>query len=329
MSHTMLRAVLQKSALAVVALALLINNSAYAQAYPAKPIKFVIPFPPGNTTDIMTRLIAPKLTERMGQPVIVENRAGASGMLGLEFVARSAPDGYTIAAGQGGNLVVLPHTSKNIPYDSLKDFVPIAVSTSNYLGIVAHPGAPFKSIAEMIAYAKANPGRLTVATNGEGGFPHLAFEHLRMMGDFSFTHVPYKGSAQIVTDVIGGQVQAAIDGITGLAPHARSGRVRLLAITNKTRVSLWPDTPTAAETVPGYESGGWFGYVAPAGTPREIVVKLNEEINRAMKLPEIAEKLAAAGLIVVAESPEYFGDIIKSDYAKYGKLMRDIGFQRQ
>jgi tripartite-type tricarboxylate transporter receptor subunit TctC len=325
----MLRAVLQKSALAVFAVAFLISSGAFAQAYPAKPIKFVIPFPPGNTTDIMTRLIAPKLTERMGQPVIVENRAGASGMLGLEFVARSAPDGYTIAAGQGGNLVVLPHTSKNIPYDSLKDFVPIAVSTSNYLGIVAHPGAPFKSIAEMIAYAKANPGRLTVATNGEGGFPHLAFEHLRMMGDFSFTHVPYKGSAQIVTDVIGGQVQAAIDGITGLAPHARSGRVRLLAITNKTRVALWPDTPTAAETVPGYESGGWFGYVAPAGTPREIVVKLNEEINRAMKLPEIAEKLAAAGLIIVAESPEYFGDIIRSDYAKYGKLMRDIGFQRQ
>ena len=329
MSHPMLRDVLQKSALAVFAVAFLISSGAYAQTYPAKPIKFVIPFPPGNTTDIMTRLIAPKLTERMGQPVIVENRAGASGMLGLEFVARSAPDGYTIAAGKGGNLVVLPHTSKNIPYDSLKDFVPIAVSTSNYLGIVAHPGAPFKSIAEMIAYAKANPGRLTVATNGEGGFPHLAFEHLRMMGDFSFTHIPYKGSAQIVTDVIGGQVQAAIDGITGLAPHARSGRVRLLAITNKTRVALWPDTPTAAETVPGYESGGWFGYVAPAGTPREIVVKLNEEINRAMKLPEIAEKLAAAGLIIVAESPEYFGDIIRSDYAKYGKLMRDIGFQRQ
>jgi tripartite-type tricarboxylate transporter receptor subunit TctC len=329
MSHTMLRGTLQKSALAVFALALLISSGAFAQAYPSKPIKFVIPFPPGNTTDIMTRLIAPKLTERMGQPVIVENRAGASGMLGLEFVARAAPDGYTIGVGQGGNLVVLPHTSKNIPYDSLKDFVPIAVSTTNYLGIVANPGAPFKSIAEMIAYAKANPGRLTVATNGEGGFPHLAFEHLSIMGDFKFTHVPYKGSSQIVTDVIGGQVQAAIDGITGLAPHVRSGRLRLLAITNKTRAALWPDTPTAAETVPGYESGGWFGYIAPAGTPREIVLKLNEEINRAMKLPEIVEKLAAAGLLVVAESPEYFGDIIKSDYAKYGKLMRDIGFQRQ
>jgi len=302
---------------------------AFAQPYPSKPIKIVIPFPPGNTTDIMSRLIGPKITERLGQQVIVENRPGASGMLGLDFVAKAAPDGYTIAAGQGGNLVVLPHTSKNIPYDALKDFVPIAVSTTNYLGIVANPDAPFKTVGEMIAYAKANPGKLTVATNGEGGFPHLAFEQLRVSGGFTFTHIPYKGSAQIVTDVIGGQVQAAIDGITGLAPHARSGRVRLLAITNKTRVALWPGVPTAAEDVPGYESGGWFGYVAPARTPREIVLKLNEEINRAMKLPEVSEKLIAAGLIVVAESPEYFGDIIRSDYAKYGKLMRDIGFQPQ
>jgi len=303
--------------------------AAMAQTYPTKPIKIVIPFPPGNTMDIMTRLIGPKMTERLGQPIVAENRPGASGMLGLDFVAKAPPDGYIIAAGQGGNLTVLPHTSKNIPYDPLKDFVPIAVSTTNYLGIVANPDSPFKSVAEMIAYAKANPGKLTVATNGEGGFPHLAFEHLRLMGAFSFAHIPYKGSAAIATDVIGGQVQVGIDGITGLAPHVRSGRLRLLAITNKTRVPLWPDTPAAAETVPGYESGGWFGYVAPAGTPRAIVLKLNEEINRAMKLPDVSDKLVTAGLAVVAESPEYFGEIIRSDYAKYGKLVRDIGFQPQ
>jgi tripartite-type tricarboxylate transporter receptor subunit TctC len=304
-------------------------SATMAQSYPTKPIRIVIPFPPGNTTDIMTRLIGPKMSERLGQPIVVENRPGASGMLGLDFVAKAVPDGYTLAAGQGGNLVVLPHTSKNVPYDALKDFLPIAVSTTNYLGIVAYPEAPFRSIGEMISYAKANPGKLTVATNGEGGFPHLAFEHLRVMGGFTFTHVPYKGSAAIATDVIGGQVQVGIDGITGLAPHVRSGRLRLLAITNKTRVPLWPDTPAAAETVPGYESGGWFGYVAPAGTPRAIVLKLNEEINRAMKLPDVSDKLVIAGLIVVTESPEYFGEIIRSDYAKYGKLTRDIGFQPQ
>jgi len=149
------------------------------------------------------------------------------------------------------------------------------------------------------------------------------------MGGFTFTHIPYKGSAAIATDVIGGQVQAAIDGITGLTPHVRSGRLRLLAITNRTRVPLWPDTPAAAETVRGYESGGWFGYVAPAGTPRAIILKLNEEVNRAMKLPDVSDKLVTAGLIVVAESPEYFGEVIRGDYAKYGKLVRDIGFQPQ
>src|SRR6266446_9498333 len=161
---------------ALAAFALGFSAAAFAQSWPSKPIKIIVPFPPGNTTDIMSRLIGPRITERLGQPVLVENRPGASGMLGLDFVAKAAPDGYTLAAGQGGNLVVLPHTSKNIPYDPLKDFAPIAVSTTNYLGIVAHPAAPFKSIGEMVAYARANPGRLTVATNGEGGFPHLAFE---------------------------------------------------------------------------------------------------------------------------------------------------------
>ena len=317
--------VLRVFAMALVASA----SAAMAQSYPTKPIKIVIPFPPGNTTDIMTRLIGPKMTERLGQPIVVENRPGASGMLGLDFVAKAAPDGYILAAGQGGNMVVLPHTSKYIPYDALKDFAPIAVSTTNYLGIVAYPEAPFKSVGEMISYAKANPGKLTVATNGEGGFPHLAFEHLRVMGGFTFTHVPYKGSAAIATDVIGGQVQVGIDGITGLAPHARSGRLRLLAITNRARVPLWPDTPTAGEAVPGYESGGWFGYVAPAGTPRNIISRLNEEINRAIVFPDISEKLVGAGLIIVTESPEYFGNLIRSDYAKYGKLVRDIGFQLQ
>jgi len=302
---------------------------AQAQPYPAKPIRLIVPFPPGNTMDIMSRLIGPKIAERLGQQVVVENRPGASGMLGLDFVAKAAPDGYTIGAGQGGNLTVLPHTSKSVPYDALKDFAPIAVSTTNYLGIVANPGAPFKTVGEMIAYAKANPGRLTVATNGEGGFPHLAFEHLRTMAKISYTHVPYKGSAAIATDVIGGQVQAAIDGITGMAPHIKSGRLKLLAVTNPTRVELWPETPAAAEDLPGYASGGWFGYVAPAATPRAIVLKLNEEINRAMRQPEVSEKLVAAGLIVVNESPEHFAEVIRSDYAKYGKLVKDIGFTPQ
>ena len=314
---------------AVAALALVLSAGVQAQAWPSKPIKLIIPFPPGNTTDIMARLIAPRMSERLGQPVIVENRPGASGMLGLDLVAKAAPDGYTIGAGQGGNLVVLPHTSKNIPYDALKDFSPIAVSTTNYLVVVGSTGAPFKTLPEMIAWARANPGKLTVATNGEGGFPHLIFEHLRMMGDFSFNHIPYKGSAQIATDLIGGQVQAGVDGVTGLTPHIKSGRINLLAVTSRTRTPQWPDAAAAAEAVPGYESGGWFGYVGPAGIARDIVARLNDEINRAMKSPEVADKLVATGLNMVYEPPEYFAEMIKSDYAKYGKLVKDIGFKPQ
>jgi tripartite-type tricarboxylate transporter receptor subunit TctC len=226
-------------------------------------------------------------------------------------------------------MVVLPHTSKNIPYDPLKDFAPISVTTFNYLAIVADPKAPFKTIGEMVRYAKANPGKLTVATNGEGGFPHLAFEHLRTMGGFTYTHVPYKGSAAIATDIIGGQVMAGIDGITGMTPHIKSERLRLLATTNKTRPALWPNHPAASEDVPGYDSGGWFGYAAPAKTPREIVLRLNEEINRAMRTPDIVEKLEAAGLIIRTESPEFFAQVLKADYDKYGKLVKDIGFVPQ
>jgi tripartite-type tricarboxylate transporter receptor subunit TctC len=261
--------------------------------------------------------------------VIVENRPGASGMLGLDSVARAAPDGYTIAAGQGGNLAVLPHTSKNVPYDALKDFTPIAVSTANYLVVVGATSAPFKTLAEMIAWARANPGKLTVASNGEGGFPHLIFEQLRMMAGFSFNHIPYKGSAQIASELMGGQVMAGVDGVTGLTPHIKSGRINLLAVTSKGRTPQWPDAPAAAEAVPGYESGGWFGWVGPAGMPREIVARLNEEINRAMRHPDVAEKLVATGLTMIYESPEYFAELIRSDHAKYGKLVKAIGFKPQ
>jgi tripartite-type tricarboxylate transporter receptor subunit TctC len=181
----------------------------------------------------------------------------------------------------------------------------------------------------MIAWARANPGKLTVASNGEGGFPHLIFEQLRMMAGFSFNHIPYKGSAQIATELMGGQVMAGVDGVTGLTPHIKSGRINLLAVTSKARTPQWPDTPAAAEAVPGYESGGWFGWVGPAGMPREIVVRLNEEINRAMKHPDVVEKLTSAGLSMVYESPDYFAELIRSEYAKYGKLVKAIGFKPQ
>ncbi len=319
----------QLRVLVLAAFALGFASAAFAQSYPSRPVKVIVPFPPGDAADILSRLIGPKVSERMGQPVIVENRAGASGQIGLEVLKNAAADGYTIGVGQGGNLVVAPHTYKKLPYDPLKDFVPVAILATNYLAVVANPGVPFKSAAEMVAWAKANPGRLTLATNGEGGFPHLAFEHLAVMGDFKFQHIPYKGAAQIITDVMGGQVQLGIGAYTSLSPHVLSGRVRLIAVTNPVRVPNKPELPLFAEAVPGYDSRGWFGYVAPAATPREIVARLNDEINRAMKLPDVSEKMVAAGLIIVTEPPEFFGDMIRSDYAKYGKLARDIGFKPQ
>jgi len=322
MALTMTRALALAAACALA-------GTAAAQSYPSKPIRIIVPFPPGNTIDIMSRLIGPKIAERLGQNVIVDNRAGAAGQLGLELGAHAAPDGYTLIAGQGGNLVVMPHTYKKIPYDPLKDFVPIALSTTNFLALVVHPSVPFKGVKDLIAYAKANPGKLTFASNGEGGFPHMTIELFRVMGGFTYLHVPYKGSSQIATELIGGHVDAAIDGITGLTPHIRSGRLRLLAVTNPTRVAQFPDAPAIAETLPGYDSRGWFGYLAPAGTPREIVVLMNQEINRAIALPDVKDKLVSAGLIVVAESPEFFAATLKSDYAKYGKLIHDIGFQPQ
>lgn len=314
---------------ALLACAMLLPGAALSQSYPARPIRIIIPFPPGNTVDIMARLIGPKITERLHQNVIVDNRAGASGQLGLELGARAAPDGYTLVGGQGGNLVVAPHTYKKLPYDPLKDFAPIALSTTNYLGLVVNPSVPFRTVKDLVAYARANPGKLAFASNGEGGFPHMTIELLRTMAGFTYLHVPYKGSAEIATQIIGGHVDAAIDGITGMTPHIRSGKLRLLGVTNPARVAQFPDVPAIAESVPGYDSRGWFGFLAPAGTPREIVAVLNQEINRAIALPDVKDKLVAAGLIIVTEPPEFFTQTLRSDYEKYGKLIRSIGFQPQ
>jgi len=303
--------------------------SAHAQSYPSRPIKVIVPFPPGDAADILARLIGPKVQERTGQAMVVENRPGASGQLGMGVLREAAADGYTIGVGQGGNLVVAPHTYRKIPYDPLKDFVPVALLATNYLAVIANPNVPFKDAAEMVAWAKANPGRLTLATNGEGGFPHLAFENLAAMGGFKFQHIPYKGASQIAGDVIGGQVQLGIGAYTSLSPHVTSGRARLIAVTNPVRVPNKPELPIFADAVAGYDSRGWFGYVAPAGTPRDIVRKLNDEINRAMRQPDVSEKMVAAGLIIVTESPEFFAQVLKSDYDKYGKLVKDIGFTPQ
>ena len=320
-----------KGSLSLLVLAVtLASSSLHAQQYPTKPIRFVVPFPPGDSLDIMSRLITPALVERLGQNIIVDNRPGAAGQLGLDIGAHAPPDGYTVVGGQGGNMSVQPHTYKKLPYDPLKDFTPVALSTTNYLVLIASPNAPFKNVQEMVAYAKSSKGKLSFASNGEGGFPHMSMEMLRVQaGLFDYTHVPYKGAAQIMTDMMSSRIDTTILGIGSVTPYIKAGRVRLLAVTSPSRQDLWPDIPAIAEVLPGYDSRGWFGYVAPAGTPKQVVAILNREINRAMSAPDVKEKLNAIGLAVVTESPEWFGRVLKTDYEKYGKLIKAIGFQPQ
>jgi tripartite-type tricarboxylate transporter receptor subunit TctC len=261
--------------------------------------------------------------------MVVENRAGASGQIGMALLKDAPADGYTIGVGQGGNMVVAPHTYKKLQYDPLKDFAPVALIATNYLAVIANNNVPFKDAREMVAWAKANPGKLSLATNGEGGFPHLAFEHFAAIAGFKFQHVPYKGASQIATDVIGGQVQLGIGAYTSMSPHVNSGRAKLIGVTNDVKVPNRPELPLLADAAPGYDSRGWFGYVAPAGVSPEIVRRLNEEINHAMRQPDVAEKMTNAGLIITTESPEFFAGLLKSDFEKYGNLAKSIGFVPQ
>jgi tripartite-type tricarboxylate transporter receptor subunit TctC len=310
-------------------IALLAAGLVSAQSYPAKPIRVIVPYPPGNTADIVARLVSVKLTEKLGQNVVIENRAGASGQIGLEATMRTPADGYTLTVGQAGNFVVAPHTYKKLPYDPLRDFAPVAQMATNYLALVVHPTTPFKTPRDLAAYAKAHPGKVVIGTNGEGGFPHLSMELLRTQAGFTYLHVPYKGSGQIAIEIIGGQVDAAMEGYTSMLPYLQSGKLRLLGISAPQRDPALPDLPTIGESIKGYESLGWFGFFAPAGTPRDVVLLLNKTVNEAIASPDVREKMLTAGLMPVNATPEAYAAILQRDYAKFGKVVKQIGFQPQ
>ena len=301
------------------------TGTALAQKYPTKTIRVIVPQLPGDACDTFARLLGQKMSEHLGQQLVVDNRPGASGTIGLALTAQAPADGYTIACGQGGNMSVIPHTMKNVPFDALKDFAPVALVATNYLALVVNPGTPYKTVGEFVKYLKANPGKVAFATNGEGAFLHMATELFRSQVGFEYLHVPFKGVPQIGQELMAGSVQAAFSSFTGIYPFVTSGRVRLLGIAKATRAPNYPDLPTIAETVPGFSSGGWFGFVAPAKVPKEIIAILNREMNAAMKVPDIRQKLEVLGLDVWTESPEYLGALMKSEYDKYGKVARDIG----
>jgi tripartite-type tricarboxylate transporter receptor subunit TctC len=301
-----------------------VSGAALAQNYPTRPVRIIVPQAPGDPCDTFARMLGQHMSERLGQPFVADNRPGASGTIGLALAAKAPADGYTFACGQGGNMSVIPHTMKNVPYDAMKDFQPVALIATNYLALVVAPNTPFKNVAEFVKYLKANPGKVSFATNGEGAFMHMTTEVFRSFVNFDYVHVPFKGVAPAAAEVMAGRVDATFGSFTGLYPFIKAGRVRLLGIAKATRAPNYPDYPTIAETVPGFTSGGWFGFVAPAKVPKEIIAILNREANAAMKRPDVRAKLEALGLDVWTESPEHFGALMKSEYEKYGKVARDI-----
>lgn len=303
--------------------------AAFAQTYPNKAIRVVIGALSGDACDVLSRLIGAKMSERLGQPLVIDNKPGASGTIGMALVAKAAPDGYTLGCGQGGNLSVAPHAMRNPPFDAIRDFTGVALFATNYLALVVNPQLPYRTVADLVAFMKANPGKVSFATNGEGAFLHFATEHFRSFVGFEYLHVPFKGVAQMAQEIIGGRVDAAFTSFTGAYPFVTGGKLRLLGIAKATRAPNYPDFPTIAETVPGFTSGGWFGLVAPSGTPRAIVELLNREANAAMRDPDVREKMTALGLDIWNESPDYLTDLMRSDFEKYGKLARDVGIAKQ
>ena len=299
----------------------------HAQApYPNKPVRLVVPFPAGGTTDILARAVAQKLTETMGQTVVIDNRPGAGGNIGAELVAKAPPDGYTLLMGTVGTHAINASLYARMPYDHVRDFAPVILVAGVPNVLVIHPSVPVNSVQELIAYGKANPGKLNFASSGAGTSIHLAAELFKTMSGVQMTHVPYKGSAPALADLLGGQVQLMFDNLPSALPHIKSGKLKALAVTSLQRSTTVPDLPTIAESgLPGFDANSWFGILAPAGTPKEIIDRLNSEVAKWLASPEAREKLASQGAIPAGRSPEDFAQHIAAETAKWQKVVKESG----
>jgi tripartite-type tricarboxylate transporter receptor subunit TctC len=304
---------------------------ALAQAtpdYPARPVRIVVPFAPGGATDVLARMIGGKLTEAWGQQVVVENKPGAGGNIGAEAGARAAADGYTLTLCAAGFMAVNPSLYAKLPYDPVRDFAPVALLVKAPLLMVVHPGAQARSVRELIDWARANPGRLTIGNGGQGTAQHLGGELFTAAAGIRAVHLPYKGSAPATTDLLAGVFDAQFDNMVTLLPHVRSGKLRALGVSSAARVPVLPEVPTIAESaLPGFETGTWYGVVAPAGTPVPVLERLNREIARIVALPDMAERLQAMGLIPAVGTRAVFGEFIRAEIAQYGKLIRSAGIK--
>jgi tripartite-type tricarboxylate transporter receptor subunit TctC len=312
--------------LAAIAAATIVPVAA-AQDYPgSKPIRLIVPFPAGGGTDIFARVIGNKLTESLKWVVIIDNKPGAGGNLGIDAVAKAPPDGYTLGLGQTSNLAINPTLYPKLPYDSLKDLVPIVLVADAPLVLVVPASSPYKTLGELIEAAKKKPGDITFGSPGNGTVAHLTGELLQSAAGVKFQHIPYKGSAQAITDLIGGQVQSYMSSVPTALSHIKAGKLRPLAVSSTKRAATLPDVPTIAEAgYKGFDANTWFGLVAPKGTPPAIVEKINAEVNKVLKSTDVREKFAAEGGGALGGSSQEFAALLKADYAKWGKVVKDSG----
>ena len=310
-----------------LAAALLAPALALAQAaYPSRPIRFIVPFPPGGGAESTARLIGQKMSEGLGQPVVIETRAGAGGNIGTEFVINAAPDGYTILLTTNG-VAIQPHLQK-LTWDPTKDLAPISLIATYSLVIAAHPSTPGATLREMVAYAKANPGKLSYGSSGSGGPLHLGAEAFKKQAGIDLLHVPYKGNAPATIAILGGEVNLTFDSLVGPLPNIRAGKLRALATTGKKRATMLPEVPTVTETgIANFDYESWNAVAAPRGTPREIVQRLNAEVVRVVALPEVRERLISLGYEPVSNSTDEFAALIAADLQRFGRLVKEIGLR--
>ena len=311
----------------VIAVASGFSNCVLAQNYPTKTIRLVLPYPPGGGTDIIARPLAQRLTEGLGQQVIVDNRAGAGGNLGMESVAKTPPDGYTILLALNAQWAINPSLYPKLPYDPVRDFAPITLLGAAPYLLVVHPTLPAKSVKEFIALAKSKPNELRFSSSGNGSGAHLAAAMFDTMTGIKTAHIPYKGAGQAMPDLIAGQVQFSYVTYTAAGPFLRTGRLRALGVTSARRSAALPGLPAISEVVPGYDSPVWYGIAAPAGAPTEIIARLNSEILRALNHPEMRQRLITEAFEPIGSTPEYFGNYIKSEIVRWATIVKASGAQ--